>query len=195
MNFNYIHKPGCPGPMLCNCYPTGGEGKPKCLPCIRTDKQRDHLYQLSIVLKWLGERDNQCDACINACLQELTDPKNEPLDHGHYRWMCRPCREIIDQEMAEGDKKLRDMLVNAVNAHKNAKQKIDEQKDAAYHIGRLCFILGEDGEDWLEVVNVLRKGLGLKFKNRPNYDRPIRTKNTHAMELLCHLRRIKDHHE
>lgn len=42
--------------------------------------------------------------------------------------------------------------------------KMDPLKDLIYQVGRLAFILGEEGLPWLKMADVLRNAIGFKFE-------------------------------
>lgn len=165
------------------------------LPDTRTDAERNELYELSIALKWLCERDKQCDACINACLRVMT--KNSPnmlstLDEGHYSWMCFSCRDELDKEMDVQSKDINRAFMRAADRMAKKARTTTVLKDNVYHLCRLSFILGEEKFGWLKMVNLLRAGLEFVFPKRPDYQpAPDLLAHDDAPELFNRLRNIK----
>lgn len=128
----YIHKPGCPSPMMCNCYPVGN------LPM-------EYIEELSIALKWLSQHKRQCQPCIRRCLKELQNPQKQEMEDGHFVWYCSGCRQALDKELQQS---FGDLVKNL--------------PDEVYHIARCAFVAGTEGVSWLEMLPLLRKGLRLR---------------------------------
>jgi hypothetical protein len=179
----YIHKPGCPSPWMCNCSPTVSEEVPMVivptteLPWHRDEKAQDHLHQLANTLRWLGERDDQCQQCINHCLRELVKPTMPLLDDvGHYPWMCEDCKNLLDME---GEQALAELTATMVKAMKAPAP--SEEADNLYHIARLAYVLGEEEVSWWRVVvNVLRAALGFHTTSTP---------------AICYNEQVKELHD